>query len=112
MTRIVLRWTIFVGNLIAATTMLAYFRKRHVGLGTRARSGRSSTPRTSARPAIGRAGGPPGRPTSGDRGLGADALQDGGDDTIATLAAERVDTVDRHVERRLELTAEQVPGAV
>ena len=52
MTRIVLRWTIFVGNLIAATTMLAYFRKRHVGLGTRARSGRSSTPRTSARPAI------------------------------------------------------------
>ena len=36
MTRIVLRWTIFVGNLIAATTMLAYFRKRHVGLGARA----------------------------------------------------------------------------
>ena len=31
-------WTIFVGNLIAATTMLAYLRKRHVGLGTRART--------------------------------------------------------------------------
>jgi hypothetical protein len=31
-------WTIFVGNLIAATTMLAYFWKRHVGLGTRART--------------------------------------------------------------------------
>ena len=29
-----------------------------------------------------------------------------------TSAAERVDTVDRYVERRLELTAEQVPGAV
>ena len=39
MTRIVLRWTIFVGNLIAATTMLAYLRTRHVGLGTRADAG-------------------------------------------------------------------------
>ena len=31
-------WTIFVANLIAATAMVAYFRARHAGLGTRARA--------------------------------------------------------------------------
>jgi hypothetical protein len=31
-------WTIFVGNLLAGTAMLAYFRRRHAGLGTRVRS--------------------------------------------------------------------------
>ena len=31
-------WTIFVGNLVAGTAMLAYFRTRHAGLGTRARA--------------------------------------------------------------------------
>jgi hypothetical protein len=31
-------WTIFVGNLLAAITMLAYFWRRHAGLGSRART--------------------------------------------------------------------------
>ena len=31
-------WTIFVGNLLAATAMLAYFRARHPSLGTRVRA--------------------------------------------------------------------------
>jgi len=31
-------WTIFVGNLLAATAMLVYFRARHPSLGTRVRA--------------------------------------------------------------------------
>jgi hypothetical protein len=31
-------WTIFVANLLAGTAMLAYFRARHAGLGTRVRT--------------------------------------------------------------------------
>jgi hypothetical protein len=31
-------WTIFVGNLLAATAMLAYFHARHPSLGTRVRA--------------------------------------------------------------------------
>src|SRR5262245_58360749 len=31
-------WTIFVGNLLAATAMLEYFRARHPSLGTRVRA--------------------------------------------------------------------------
>jgi hypothetical protein len=31
-------WTIFVGNLLAGTAMLAFFRTRHPGLGTRVRT--------------------------------------------------------------------------